>query len=127
MKKTYEIQYRLKLTDFELRVMVNALNAYRLKQKEAGKDTTYLCNMILSGIQNGGNMRTVGLHGTLSLSPFVEENESGNAVRAVGVRIYEPKILGKTDRRSMPDGYSFYVDITGRAGAGSQYNSEISE
>ena len=47
MKKTYEIQYRLKLTDFELRVMVNTLNAYRLKQKEAGKDTTYLCNMIL--------------------------------------------------------------------------------
>ena len=42
MKKTYEIKYRLKLTDFEL-----ALNAYRLKQKEAGKDTTYLCNMIL--------------------------------------------------------------------------------
>ena len=80
------------------------------------------------GIQIGGNMRTVGLHGTLScISPFVEENESGNAVRAVGVRIYEPKILGKTDRRSMPDGYSFYVDTTGRAGAGSQYNREISE
>ena len=79
-------------------------------------------------IQNGGNMRTVGLHGTLScISPFVEKNQSGNAVRTVGVRIYEPKILGKTDRRSMPDGYSFYVDITGRASAGSQYNSEISE
>ena len=61
------------------------------------------------------------------VSPFVEKNQSGNAVRAVGVRIYEPKILGKTDRRSMPDGYSLYVDITGRAGAGSQYNSEISE
>ena len=42
MKKTYEIKYRLKLTDFELRVMVNALNAYRLKQKAAGKDTTDL-------------------------------------------------------------------------------------
>ena len=35
--------------------------------------------------------------------------------------------LYRADRRSMPDGYSFYVDITGRAGAGSQYNSEISE
>ena len=59
-------------------------------------------------------------HGTLScISPFVEKNQSGNAVRTVGVRIYEPKILSKTDRRSMPDGYSFYVDITGRAGAGS--------
>ena len=73
-------------------------------------------------------MRTVGLHGTLScISPFVEKNQSGNAVRTVGVRIYEPKILVKTDRRSMPDGYSLYVDITGRSGAGSQYNSEISE
>ena len=120
MKKTYEIKYRLKLTDFELRVMVNALNAYRLKQKEAGKDTTYLCNMILSGIPIGENMRTVGLHRTLScISPIVEKDQSGNDVRAVGVRIYEPKILGKTDRRSMPDGYSLYVDITGRAGAGS--------
>ena len=75
---------------------------------------------ICEQLDYGGNMRTVGLHGTLScISPFVEKNQSGNAVRTVGVRIYEPKILGKTDRRSMPDGYSLYVDITGRAGAGS--------
>ena len=39
--------HRLNLTDFELRVMVNALNSSRLKMKAEGADPTDVSDIIL--------------------------------------------------------------------------------
>ena len=47
MKKEYKMIHRLKLTDFELRIAIEALNAKRLKQKASGIDTAETSNLIL--------------------------------------------------------------------------------
>ena len=39
--------YRLKLTDFELRVMVNILNDRRMRMKANGEDPAYVSDIIL--------------------------------------------------------------------------------
>lgn len=44
MKKYY---YKLKLSNFELRVAVDALNAMRLKQKAQGKDFSATSDLLL--------------------------------------------------------------------------------
>ena len=47
MKKGCEMVRRLKLTPFELRVAIEALNAKRLKQKANGIDDRKTSNLIL--------------------------------------------------------------------------------
>ncbi len=47
MKKRYTMVHRIKLTRFELRVLIDALNARRLKQKASGVDNTDTSNLIL--------------------------------------------------------------------------------
>ena len=47
MKISREPMYRLKLTDFELRVMVNLLNDRRLRMKANGEDPTDVSDIIL--------------------------------------------------------------------------------
>ena len=47
MKNDYKMIRRLKLTDFELRIAIEALNAKRLKQKASGTDTEETSNLIL--------------------------------------------------------------------------------
>ena len=45
--KNNNMIHRLKLTDFELRIAIEALNAKRLKQKASGADTAETSNLIL--------------------------------------------------------------------------------
>ena len=47
MKNGYAMVRRLKLTPFELRVAIEALNAKRLKQKASGIDNRATSNLIL--------------------------------------------------------------------------------
>ena len=47
MKKNKSDVYRMKLTNFEIRLMVNALNASRLEMNANGEDSTDVSNMIL--------------------------------------------------------------------------------
>ena len=47
MKKNKSNVYRMKLTNFEIRLMVNALNASRLELNANGEDSTDVSNMIL--------------------------------------------------------------------------------
>lgn len=47
MKHGYTTVRRLKLTHFELRVAIDALNARRLKEKANGIDNTATSNLIL--------------------------------------------------------------------------------
>ena len=47
MTNGYTTIRRLKLTDFELRIAIEALNAKRLKQKASGIDTAETSNLIL--------------------------------------------------------------------------------
>ncbi len=47
MKHNLSIVRKLKLDHYEIRVLVDALNAKRLKQKESGIDTTETSNLIL--------------------------------------------------------------------------------
>ena len=47
MKKSGEMRYRIRLTEYELRVMINALNAVRLERDGEGKDTSCLCELLL--------------------------------------------------------------------------------
>lgn len=47
MKKSEMVRYRIKLTEYELRVMINALNAVRRKRKGEGKETSCLCELLL--------------------------------------------------------------------------------
>ena len=47
MKNGYTTVRRLKLTPFELRVAIEALNAKRLKQKTKGIDNRATSNLIL--------------------------------------------------------------------------------
>ena len=47
MKNGYTTVRRLKLTPFELRVAIDALNAKRLKQKVLGIDNRETSNLIL--------------------------------------------------------------------------------
>ena len=47
MKHRFIVVRRLKLTDFELRVLIDALNAKRLKQKASGIDNRETSNLIL--------------------------------------------------------------------------------
>ena len=47
MKHGYTMVRRLKLTDFELRVLVDALNARRLKQRANRIDNTATSDLIL--------------------------------------------------------------------------------
>ena len=47
MKNGYTMVRRLKLTPFELRVAIDALNAKRLKQKASGIDNSATSNLIL--------------------------------------------------------------------------------
>lgn len=47
MKKNYTTVRRMKLTNYELRVAINALNAHRLKQKANGIDNTATSDLIL--------------------------------------------------------------------------------
>ncbi len=47
MKYRFIVVRRLKLTDFELRVLIDALNARRLKQKDKRIDNTVTSNLIL--------------------------------------------------------------------------------
>jgi hypothetical protein len=47
MKNDYKMIHRLKLTDFELRIAIEALNAKRLKQKARGTNTAETSNLIL--------------------------------------------------------------------------------
>jgi len=47
MKNGYTMVRRLKLTSFELRVAIEALNAKRLKQKANGIDNRSTSNLIL--------------------------------------------------------------------------------
>ena len=47
MKIGYAMVRRLKLTPFEIRVAIDALNAKRLKQKSSGMDNSATSNLIL--------------------------------------------------------------------------------
>ncbi len=47
MVKNTKTVRRLKFTDYELRVAINALNAYRIKQKNCGVDNSATSNLIL--------------------------------------------------------------------------------
>ena len=47
MTNGYTTIRRLKLTDFELRIAIEALNAKRLKQKASGTNTAETSNLIL--------------------------------------------------------------------------------
>jgi len=47
MKHRFIVVRRLKLTDFELRVLIDALNARRLKQKDKRIDNRATSNLIL--------------------------------------------------------------------------------
>ena len=47
MKNGYTMVYRLKLTPFELRVAIEALNAKRLNQKAHGIDNRETSDLIL--------------------------------------------------------------------------------
>ena len=47
MKNGYKMVRRLKLTPFELRIIIDALNAKRLKQKANGMDNRETSNLIL--------------------------------------------------------------------------------
>lgn len=47
MMKNIKTVRRLKLTNYELRVAINALNAHRMKQKNCGIDNTATANLIL--------------------------------------------------------------------------------
>lgn len=47
MKQNLSVVRKLKLDHYEIRVLVDALNAKRLKQKESGIDTTETSNLIL--------------------------------------------------------------------------------
>ena len=49
MKNGYTMVRRLKLTPFELRVAIEALNAKRLKQKAHGIDNRETSNLIAKG------------------------------------------------------------------------------
>ncbi len=48
--KTYTYVHRIKLTDFELRVLIHTLNDYRLDQKARGEDTADVNDLILKCI-----------------------------------------------------------------------------
>ena len=50
MKHGYTMVRRLKLTDFELRVLVDALNARRLKQRANRIDNTATSDLIVCSI-----------------------------------------------------------------------------
>lgn len=47
MKQNYSVVRKLKLDHYEIRVLVDALNAKRLKQKASGIDTTETSSLIL--------------------------------------------------------------------------------
>ena len=47
MKNEYKLVRRLKLTSFELRVAIDALNAKRLKHKANGTENRETSNLIL--------------------------------------------------------------------------------
>ena len=47
MKKVEKKVHRVKLTSYELRVAINALNEHRKKLKEQGEDVAELNNIIL--------------------------------------------------------------------------------
>ena len=47
MKHNYSVVRKLKLNHYEIRVLVDALNAKRLKQKASGIDTAETSNLIL--------------------------------------------------------------------------------
>ena len=47
MKKSEMVGYRIKLSEYELRVMINALNAVRRERKGEGKETSCLCDLLL--------------------------------------------------------------------------------
>ncbi len=47
MKTNRRYVRRLKLTDYELRVAINALNAHRIKQKNRGVDNSATSDLIL--------------------------------------------------------------------------------
>ena len=47
MKQNYSLVRKLKLDHYEIRVLVDALNAKRLKQKASGIDTTETSSLIL--------------------------------------------------------------------------------
>lgn len=47
MMKNFRTVRRLKLTDYELRVAINALNAHRIKQKNRGVDNSATADLIL--------------------------------------------------------------------------------
>jgi len=48
--KNYTLVRRIKLSEFELRVLIHTLNDYRLDQKARGEDTTDVNNLILKCI-----------------------------------------------------------------------------
>ncbi len=47
MKRENRTVRRLKLSHFELRVLIDALNTRRLKEKARGTDTTEIADLIL--------------------------------------------------------------------------------
>lgn len=47
VKKEYQWVYRVKLTHYELRVLINVLNNERLRMKERGESTTEIRNGLL--------------------------------------------------------------------------------
>ena len=47
MKHRFIVVRRLKLTDYELRVLIDALNAKRLKQKASGIDHSETSDLLL--------------------------------------------------------------------------------
>ena len=47
MKQNYSVVRKLKLNHYEIRVLVDALNAKRLKQKASGTETAETSNLIL--------------------------------------------------------------------------------
>lgn len=47
MKKRYTTIYRIKMKDYDYRVLIDALNAYRLHQKAAGIDNTATSQLLL--------------------------------------------------------------------------------
>lgn len=54
MKKGYTTVYRIKMKDYDYRVLIDALNAYRLYQKAAGIDSTATSQLLLKVLETYG-------------------------------------------------------------------------
>ena len=48
MKKKYTIVYKIKMKEFDYRILISAMSAYRQKQIANGEDTTEINKLLLN-------------------------------------------------------------------------------